>query len=122
QIRLDRPNAGPETPLAATPERVILIPFGHTEQHGFHLPMCTDTVIIDAICSGVVRAIPDQVEILPTYPYGVSMFRSAFCGTFTMLGRVFEDFLVEIVGALVARGADRFYLNSGHGGNGSFMH
>jgi creatinine amidohydrolase len=122
QIKLARPDAAPQHSVAATPQRVILIPFGHTEQHGYHLPMNTDTVIIGAICRGVVDAIPDQAEMLPTYPYGVSMFRSAFCGTFTMLGRVFEDFLVEIVGALVDRGADRFYLNSGHGGNGSFMH
>ena len=122
QIQLPRMQASPEPQLHATPQRVILIPFGHTEQHGFHLPMNTDTVIINAICSGVTSAIPHEAEMLPTYPYGVSMFRNAFCGTFTMLGRVFEDFLIEIISALVTRGADRFYLNSGHGGNGSFMH
>lgn len=122
QLSIPRPDASPIPEIAATPDRVILIPFGHTEQHGYHLPMNTDTVIINAICAGVVAAIPDQAEMLPTYPYGVSMFRNAFAGTFTMLGRVFEDFLVEIVSELVKRGADRFYLNSGHGGNGSFMH
>ncbi len=35
---------------------------------------------------------------------------------------MFEDFLLEVIDGLVARGADRFYLMSGHGGNGSFLH
>jgi len=121
QVRLDRTPTTPERPPQATPERVILVPCGHTEQHGYHLPMSTDTIIIDAIARGVVAAIPDAAEMLPTLPYGVSMYRRAFAGTFNMGGRVFEDFLLEVLDALVARGADRFYLMSGHGGNCSFL-
>lgn len=112
----------PDAQPAATPQRVILIPCGHTEQHGYHLPMNTDTVIIDAIARGTVQQIPDEAEMLPTLPFGVSMYRSSFAGTMNMGGRVFEDFLLEVIDGLVARGADRFYLISGHGGNSSFLH
>src|SRR5690606_6914903 len=52
--------------MQATPQRVILIPCGHTEQHGYHLPMNTDTVIIGTIAEQVVKAIPDEAEMLPT--------------------------------------------------------
>jgi creatinine amidohydrolase len=121
QIKLTRPAENPQS-VRATSQRVILIPCGHTEQHGYHLPMNTDTVIIGAIAEGVVKAIPDEAEMLPTLPYGVSMHRHAFAGTFNMGGRVFEDFLIEVIGVLVERGADRFYLMSGHGGNSSFLH
>jgi len=121
QLRINR-QAALEQRIKATPQRVILIPCGHTEQHGYHLPMNTDTVIINAIARGVVERIPAEAETLPTLPYGVSMFRSSFAGTFNMGGRLFEDLLVEIVSVLVARGADRFYLMSGHGGNSSFLH
>lgn len=112
----------PDAQPAATPQRVILIPCGHTEQHGYHLPMNTDTVIIEAIARGTVQQIPDEAEMLPTLPFGVSMYRSSFAGTMNMSGRVFEDFLLEVIDGLVARGADRFYLISGHGGNSSFLH
>jgi len=122
RIKLGRPHAAPTPTVYATPQRVVLIAAGHTEQHGYHLPMNTDTVIIGAIMEGVAKAIPGEAEMLPVYPYGVSMFRSSYSGTFTMGGRAFEDFFVDVVSALVARGADRFYLNSGHGGNGSFFH
>jgi creatinine amidohydrolase len=121
QIRAARHEPEATAPFA-TPQRVILIPCGHTEQHGYHLPLNTDTVIIEAIASGTARAIPDEAEMLPALPYGVSMYRPSFAGTLNMGGRVFEDFLLEIIDHLVAKGADRFYLISGHGGNSSFLH
>ncbi|MBA3874220.1 MAG: creatininase family protein [Anaerolineae bacterium] len=122
QIFLPRFPAYDPPPLAATQQRVILIPCGHTEQHGYHLPLNTDTVIIGAIANGTAEEIPEQAETLPTLPYGVSMYRDSFAGTLNLGGRVFEDFLLEVIDGLVARGADRFYLMSGHGGNGSFLH
>lgn len=122
QIASNRSTASDPQALMATPARVILIPCGHTEQHGYHLPLSTDTIIIGAIADGTVQAIPELAETLPTLPYGVSMYRDSFAGTLNMGGRVFEDFLLEVIDGLVARGADRFYLMSGHGGNGSFLH
>jgi creatinine amidohydrolase len=121
-LTLPRQTAPALTPPAATPQRVILIPCGHTEQHGYHLPMSTDTVIIGAMAEAVAAAIPAEAETLPVLPYGVSMYRSSFAGTLNLGGRVFEDFLLEVIDVLVARGADRFYLMSGHGGNSSFLH
>ncbi len=100
---------------------VVLIPVGHTEQHGFHLPLNVDTLIIEAIAKGTVEAVPDQAVTLPVMPYGVSTHRQAFAGTLNAGGRAFEDFYGAVIDSLVARGFDRFYLMSGHGGNCSFF-
>lgn len=110
-------------PIPSDSERgkVILMPIGHTEQHGFHLPLSVDTIIIDAIAQGTTKTIPDKAYTLPVMPYGVSTHRSSFAGTMNAGGRAFEDFWVAVVDALVARGFDRFYLMSGHGGNTSFL-
>lgn len=102
-------------------KKVIVIPVGHTEQHGFHLPMNTDTLIIEAIGRGMAEQLPDRVFTLPVMPYGVSTHRQAFAGTLNSGGRAFEDFFVAVVDALVARGFDRFYFINGHGGNHSFL-
>ena len=107
--------------LSLSKERVVLIPVGHTEQHGLHLPMNTDTIIIEAIARGVAAGIPEQAETLPVFPYGASTHRRSFAGTFNMGGRAFEDFMLAVVGRLVEAGADRLYLMSGHGGNMSFL-
>lgn len=101
--------------------KVVLIPIGHTEQHGHHLPLSTDTLIIDAIAQGVVKANPNQATMLPTMPYGVSTHRQSFAGTLNIGGRAFEDFFLAVVDQLVWRGVQHIYLISGHGGNCSFL-
>ena len=101
--------------------KVVVIPIGHTEQHGYHLPLSTDTIIIDAIAHGTVAALPELTSVLPVMPYGVSTHRPSFAGTLNAGGRAFEDFWTEVVDVLSMRGFDRYYLMSGHGGNSSFI-
>ena len=123
-LRLPNPsqNAQPIF-LPADSERgkVILIPIGHTEQHGYHLPLSVDTIIIDSIAKGTANILPTRTFTLPVMPYGVSTHRSSFAATLNAGGRAFEDFWVAVIDLLVARGFDRFYLMSGHGGNTSFL-
>lgn len=114
---------GPSIPMPLDSDRskVVIIPIGHTEQHGFHLPMSTDTLIIEAISKGIAATAPERATSLPVMPYGVSTHRQAFAGTLNAGGRAFEDFWIGVIDALVNRGFDRFYFISGHGGNGSFL-
>ncbi len=102
-------------------EKVVILPIGHTEQHGYHAPLSTDTLIIEAIGSGTALVVPEQAICLPVFPYGVSTHRRSFPGTFNVGGRAFEDFWLAVVDRLVAGGFTRFYLMSGHGGNSSFL-
>lgn len=113
----------PMTQLPPDSERgkVILIPIGHTEQHGFHLPLSVDTIIIESIAKGTVNKMPTRSFAMPVMPYGVSTHRSSFAATMNAGGRAFEDFWLAVIDILVARGFDRFYLMSGHGGNTSFL-
>jgi len=108
-------------PAGSDPDRVVLIPIGHTEQHGLHLPLCTDTVIIEAIGQAVAAAVPSQALSLPVMPYGVSTHRSSFAGTLNAGGRAFEDFWLGVIDSLTAMGFKMIYLISGHGGNCSFL-
>lgn len=108
-------------PTNADLNKVVLIPIGHTEQHGFHAPLSTDTLIIEAIARGAAEAIPERATCLPVTPYGVSTHRRSFPGTFNVGGRTFEDFWLAVIDVLGGRGFTRFYLLSGHGGNCSFL-
>ena len=61
-------------PLALPPDavrdNVILIPVGHTEQHAYHLPMSTDTLIIAAVArsdrAGWTRSTPGRCRSFRT--------------------------------------------------------
>lgn len=102
-------------------DKVILIPIGHTEQHGYHLPLSVDTLIIEALSQGTVSLLPTRSWTLPVMPYGVSTHRSSFAATMNAGGRAFEDFWLAVIDVLVSRGFHRFYFMSGHGGNSSFL-
>jgi creatinine amidohydrolase len=102
-------------------DKCVLIPIGHTEQHGYHLPLSTDTLIIGAIGRGTEASASEEAVCLPPFPYGASTHRSSFAGTLNVGGRAFEDFWLAVVDALVGRGFRKHYLMSGHGGNCSFL-
>lgn len=114
-------RAAPPLPADGDRAKCVLLPIGHTEQHGHHLPLSTDTLIIGAIGRGAESAAPDEAVCLPPFPYGASTHRSSFAGTLNVGGRAFEDFWLAVVDALAGRGFRLMYLMSGHGGNCSFL-
>jgi creatinine amidohydrolase len=117
---LPRQATGP-LGLKADCEKVVILPVGQTEQHGYHAPLSTDTLIIEAIGRGTAQAVPELAVCLPVFPYGVSTHRRSFPGIFNVGGRAFEEFWLAVVDTLVGGGFTRFYLMSGHGGNSSFL-
>ncbi len=75
QSFLTLPNWKRNTPIVQLPPdsergKVILIPIGHTEQHGFHLPLSTDTIIIDAIAQGTCVKLPTRTFTLRLHTSG----------------------------------------------------
>lgn len=123
-LRLPHPTQlqnNPFIPSDTERDKVILFPIGHTEQHGFHLPLSTDNIIIDAIAQGTANKVPTRSFAMPLMPFGVSTHRASFAATMNAGGRAFEDFWLAVIDVLVQRGFNRFYLMSGHGGNCSFL-
>jgi creatinine amidohydrolase len=101
--------------------RVVVISTGHIEQHGYHLPISTDTLIVEALAGRLGELAPQEVFCLPAWPYGVSTHTREFPATLNLGGRVFEDFFLAIVDRLVGLGVQMIYFSNGHGGNHSFL-
>lgn len=99
---------------ARATDSLLAVPVGSTEQHGPHLPLCTDTGIAVELCRRLASARPD-VLVAPALPYGSSGEHASFAGTLSVGAAVVEALLVEL-----GRSADHFagvVFVSGHGGN-----
>jgi mycofactocin system creatininase family protein len=96
-------------------DSVLAVPVGATEQHGPHLPLCTDTEIAVAIVTDLARARP-VVVAAPPLAYGSSGEHAGFAGTLSIGQPALELLLVELCRSACATFA-RILLVSTHGGN-----
>jgi creatinine amidohydrolase len=109
--------------VAALRERnggLLLLPLGATEQHGPHLPICTDTLIASASCA--YASAKTGVPALPPLAYTVSAGHTAkWPGTFSLLHETFIASLRQIAAWCAATGWKRLLLVNSHFGNDASM-
>ncbi len=94
---------------------LIVIPVGATEQHGPHLPLCTDSMNIQTVAEEAAHI--ERVFVAPTLVYGVSDNHMAFAGTISLRPRTLIDLLLDVARSLHSHGFRRLLLLNGHGGN-----
>jgi creatinine amidohydrolase len=108
------------TDLAAPSFRdaVAVLPLGAVEQHGPHLPLGTDAILVDGVLDAALARLPETAQALrlPTQRVGLSPEHASFAGTLTLdPGTVMAQWTA--IGAAVARaGIRRLMLLNGHGG------
>lgn len=95
----------------------VVIPFAAIEQHGPHLPIGTDSFIVEGILRRLEEREPRACLWLPVACYGSSPHHMAFPGTATLSSRTFIDLARDLAASFVAHGFTSFVLFNGHGGN-----
>jgi creatinine amidohydrolase len=102
---------------------VTVLPLGATEQHGPHLPLSVDTVLVEGVVNAALPHLSaqDPVWVLPTQALGLSTEHQAFEGTLTLSPETVIALWCEI-GASVARaGFKKMLMFNAHGGNVGLM-
>jgi creatinine amidohydrolase len=109
---------------ALDPSRAVaVLPLGATEQHGPHLPLSVDTVLVEGVVNAALRhlADTDPVLVLPTQAVGLSTEHTAFAGTLHLSPQTLIQLWCDI-GASVARaGVKKLLMFNAHGGNIGLM-
>ncbi len=109
---------------ALDPARTVaVLPLGATEQHGPHLPLSVDTVLVDGVVNAALThlAASDPVLVLPTQTVGLSTEHTAFAGTLHLSPQTLIQVWCDI-GASVARsGVKKLLMFNAHGGNVGLM-
>lgn len=96
---------------------VVVIPTGSLEQHGPHLPLLTDTIIVSEVAAAAEALIPAKMLLTPTLWLGASGHHLSFPGT---LSASMESYIAAVrsaVESLIPHGFRKFYVLNGHGGN-----
>jgi creatinine amidohydrolase len=96
---------------------VVLAPLAACEQHGHHMPVFTDTILVTAVAEAVEKAAPETVLLLPTVWMGASHHHLPFGGTLSFGVDGHVDMICELLTPLLEDGHQRVMVLNGHGGN-----
>lgn len=99
-------------------DSLVVLPVGATEQHGPHLPVYTDTLLVTHIArAAAAEAAAIPVLVAPTLPFGSSHHHLPFGGTLSIATDTYYRLVCDLVESLVKGGFQRIFLLNGHGGN-----
>lgn len=109
----------PEAEVAARQGAVVVIPMGAHEQHGHHLPLGTDSMLVTAVARAAVERARARAAVYytPTVWLGFSPHHMDFPGTVSLSVGTYLAVVAEACRSLWQHGFRRLVLINGHGGN-----
>jgi creatinine amidohydrolase len=106
-------------------ETTIVLPVGATEQHGAHLPLGVDTLVVESVARAAVGVAADEavapLVLAPTLAYGRSDHHFGFPGALSLRSETLAAVLRDLVRSLPESGLERLFVLNGHGGNDSTL-
>lgn len=95
----------------------VVVPIAAVEQHGHHLPVFTDSMLLGEVWRRAHEKLGDTVLSLPLQWLGNSDHHLDFPGTISAPPRMYLDMLGGLIDNLVFHGFHKILLINGHGGN-----
>jgi creatinine amidohydrolase len=103
-----------EAEKAAKEGKVVIIPCGSIEEHGTHLPLCTDSLQAECVALGVARKAGCLVA--PPLRYGVCNSTRNFPGTLSISFDSLRSIMTDILEDFIRNGFKRLLILTGHAG------
>lgn len=92
----------------------LLLPIGSTLQHGPHLPLSTDSLVVTRLAEALSSR--HGILVAPTLPYGVvSRVEQEYAGTASIGRKTLHRGLNDLVGVWETQGVEEFVLLTVHG-------
>ena len=95
----------------------VVIPVAALEQHGGHLPVFTDSMLLGEVVRRVGETMADRVLFAPLMWLGNSDHHIDFPGTLSAAPRLYLDLLNNLADNFLTHGFKRILFLNGHGGN-----
>lgn len=102
---------------------IAVLPVAAVEQHGPHLPLGVDAMIMEGCLARVIKLLPQDIEaiFLPIQTIGVSLEHSDFAGTLSLRPETAGGLLGDIAEGVFRTGARKILLINSHGGNSALL-
>ncbi len=102
---------------------IAVLPVAATEQHGPHLPLSVDTVLVNGLVDAAAVQLPSDLRalFLPTQSIGLSPEHAGFAGNLTLKNETILRLWTDIAESVAASGIKKMVLFNAHGGNVSVM-
>jgi creatinine amidohydrolase len=107
----------PEMREAIARQPVVLLPFGTIEDHGLHLPINTDNVIVEAFCREAARWAPGEMLVMPLVAYGLDEHHMDFPGTVSVDMHTLLAYVSDVAISVARHGFTHVLVVNGHGSN-----
>ena len=104
-----------EAAQAAKDGSVLIFPVGSVEEHGEHLPLCTDSIQPEYVALEVAKK--TGCLVAPPFRYGICNATRNFPGTLSLRFDTLYMITHDILSELVRNGFKRIIVLSGHAGN-----
>jgi creatinine amidohydrolase len=102
---------------SASKDTPVVVPIAAVEQHGRHLPVFTDSMLLGEVARRAAESLGERVIWAPLLWLGNSHHHLEFPGTLSAAPRTYLDVLGDLIDNLVTHGFRRIVLLNGHGGN-----
>ena len=100
-------------------DSLVVITIGAMEQHGPHLPVNTDNLIVKEIAERSIKKANETIPIVlgPNIPFGFSPHHFIYAGTISLSVQTLITLLKEVVESVTKSGFTKIFVLNSHGGN-----
>jgi len=99
---------------------LVILPWGATEAHNYHLPYATDVFESDHLAAESARLAHEQgarVMVLPTIPFGVNTGQRDIYLDINLMPSTMMSIVGDVLDVLDDQGVKKFLIFNSHGGN-----
>ena len=105
------------------PQTIAILPIAAIEQHGPHLPLGVDAMIMEGCLKRALSLLPETLAavFLPIQKIGVSLEHKDFPGSLSLSSKTAAQMLFEISQSVSRAGIKKLILMNSHGGNSAVI-
>lgn len=102
---------------------IAVLPVAAVEQHGPHMPLGVDSMIMEGCLARAIPLLPPEIEaiFLPIQNIGVSLEHRDFAGTLTLQPETASRLLGDVAEGVFRTGVRKMLLMNSHGGNSALI-